>query len=82
MHAQWVKHGKAVLEKVRQDDPSTFLRAVASLMPKEIDLRVDNVNYGVSDQPISPVDWERQFLNEPKPQPLPLVIDHDPKSLQ
>lgn len=41
LHAEWEKAGKEVLERVRIEDPSTFLRVAASLQPKEV-----NVNEG------------------------------------
>lgn len=33
------KHGKITLEALRQADPATYIRVVASLQPKEIDLK-------------------------------------------
>ena len=32
-------NGKAAIEEVRMKDPSTYLRVVASLLPKEIELK-------------------------------------------
>lgn len=32
-------HGKSALVKVREGDPSTYLRVVASLQPKEIEVK-------------------------------------------
>lgn len=34
----WEAHGRAALERVAQDDPSTFVRVAASLMPKETEV--------------------------------------------
>jgi hypothetical protein len=34
------KHGRAALSKVREEDPSTYLRVVAQIIPKETDLTV------------------------------------------
>jgi len=33
---KWHAHGANVLEEVRRDDPATFLRVCASLVPREI----------------------------------------------
>ena len=33
---KWHAHGASVLEEVRRDDPGTFLRVCASLVPREI----------------------------------------------
>jgi len=30
------KHGEKTIERVRKDDPSTYLKVIASLLPKEI----------------------------------------------
>ena len=32
----WETHGAAAIEKVAKDDPTAFVRVVASLLPKEI----------------------------------------------
>jgi hypothetical protein len=38
LHAQWMKSGKAVLEAVAQKEPATFLKVVAGVMPRLIDI--------------------------------------------
>jgi hypothetical protein len=40
--ATWEAHGQSALEKVAQDDPSTFVRVAASVMPKEIEATVEH----------------------------------------
>jgi hypothetical protein len=32
LHADWEKHGKDVIERVRLDDPSAYLRVMASVV--------------------------------------------------
>jgi hypothetical protein len=32
----FAKHGVATLERVRKDDPSTYVKTVANLLPKEV----------------------------------------------
>ena len=32
------QHGKAAIEKMREEDPSSYIRAIASLMPKELEI--------------------------------------------
>lgn len=48
-------HGKSVIEKVRSKDPSTYLRVVASLVPKDVVLSADDalsaVLLAVADRP-------------------------------
>lgn len=34
----WKEHGKAALTKVATEDPSTFVKVVASLQPKEVQI--------------------------------------------
>lgn len=41
-------HGKEAVEKVRQEDPSTYLRIFASLAPKE--LEISRPLDGISDE--------------------------------
>jgi hypothetical protein len=40
--ASWEKHGPQALERCAQEEPSQYLRVVASLMPKELDLSVSH----------------------------------------
>jgi hypothetical protein len=40
LHAIWERRGAEVLERVIEDDPSTFLRVCGMLMPKDISLTV------------------------------------------
>lgn len=32
------KHGKAVIETVRKDEPATYLKVVAAIVPKEVEI--------------------------------------------
>ncbi len=32
LHADWEKHGRSVIERVRRDDPSAYLRVMASFV--------------------------------------------------
>ena len=34
----WRQHGKGVIEKVRAEEPATYLRVVASLVPKDVNI--------------------------------------------
>jgi hypothetical protein len=38
LYAKWQQHGADVLERVIRDDPAAFLRTVAQILPKEIDV--------------------------------------------
>src|SRR3974390_3145174 len=39
--ADWQEHGQAVLAQVRMNDPSTYIRVAAVLVPKEMRLEVE-----------------------------------------
>jgi hypothetical protein len=45
LHNDWRANGEVVLSAVRADDPSTYMRVVAALLPKEANV---NVNAGDS----------------------------------
>jgi len=36
VYADWTKHGEAVLASVRTDNPGSYLRVVASLVPRDV----------------------------------------------
>jgi hypothetical protein len=40
LHAVWQTHGLAALEKCAVEEPSQFVRVIASLMPRDINLAV------------------------------------------
>ena len=42
-YAAWEANGEAALARVAADDPSTFVRVAASLMPKETEITVRKV---------------------------------------
>lgn len=39
IHDDFAQHGAKAIEDVRNDDPSTYLRVVASLVPKELEIK-------------------------------------------
>ena len=44
--ADWDAHGAAVLERVRLTDPATYLRVAAVLVPKELNVAVEQKTPG------------------------------------
>jgi hypothetical protein len=42
--AAWKTHGQAALSLVAQEDPSTFVKVAASIMPKETELTMREVS--------------------------------------
>jgi hypothetical protein len=50
LHDAWVEHGKGVIDRVINDDPAQFLRTIAHLMPKEIDIDQSlNINIALAE---------------------------------
>ena len=47
VQASWEKHGAEVLERVAREEPGTYLRTIAALMPKDVrlDVSVDPVAF-------------------------------------
>jgi hypothetical protein len=41
MLADWQEHGVAAIAKVRDEKPDQYLKVVASVLPKELNVRVD-----------------------------------------
>jgi hypothetical protein len=40
----FARHGETVIQGVREKDPATYLRVIASVLPKEIDATVRNIS--------------------------------------
>lgn len=38
LHADFVEHGEAVIERVRVEEPAQYLRVVAGILPKELNI--------------------------------------------
>lgn len=36
LYADFAEHGKAAIERVRNEDPAAYIRVIASILPKEI----------------------------------------------
>lgn len=44
MLADWQEHGTAVIEAVRADKPDQYLKVVASILPKELNVKVSELD--------------------------------------
>lgn len=54
----WQRGGAEALERVRKDDPSTFLKVVASILPKEVQLDVEHTYVArLPDKSPDPQSW-------------------------
>ena len=52
LHADFAEHGVAAIEKVRQDHPDQYLKIIASLLPKQVEVK-DGAFDGVSDEELT-----------------------------
>jgi hypothetical protein len=48
LHGDFAQHGKAAIERVRLDKPDAYLKVIASILPKQIEVSADPFD-GVSD---------------------------------
>lgn len=44
MFADWEGHGKAAIVKVREEKPEQYLKVVASILPKELNVKVGELD--------------------------------------
>jgi len=40
--AAWTEHGAAAMQKIAKDDPATFVKVAASIMPKDLSMDVNH----------------------------------------
>ena len=52
MHDDFVEHGAAVIETVRIEKPDQYLKVVASILPKELNIKTDAFD-GLTDEQLS-----------------------------
>ncbi len=52
LHADFLEHGPAVIEKVRLEKPDQYLKVVASLLPKQIEMN-EGAFDGVNDEELA-----------------------------
>lgn len=50
MLTDWGQHGKAVIEAVRADKPDQYLKVVASILPRELNVKVGDLDELTDDQ--------------------------------
>lgn len=41
VYADWKQHGKETLEVMRQEKPAEYVKVVASILPKELNVKID-----------------------------------------
>lgn len=50
MHADFEKHGVAAIEKVRAEKPDQYLKVIASILPKDLNVNINNMDDLTDDQ--------------------------------
>jgi hypothetical protein len=53
LYAHWQEHGKAALDGCLQESPAQYCRVVASLLPKQAELKIVNPLEDVSDDDLA-----------------------------
>jgi hypothetical protein len=81
LHAAWQEEGKAALKIMIREEPSQFVRTVASLMPREVKFEVENQFGDMTDEEVREVlEYVRVLrakLIEPKE---PALIEAEEKA--
>lgn len=50
LHEDFKEHGKVAIESCRADKPDKYLKVIASLLPKQAEIRIDNYEHLDADQ--------------------------------
>ena len=50
LYADWLKHGVATIEKVRAARPADYLKVVASILPRDLNVKVSAVENMTDDE--------------------------------
>jgi hypothetical protein len=71
--ASWEEHGREVIERVREESPEVYLRVVASLLPKEVNVstnRFDDMTDEELEEAIRALDTHiKSMRDEDEPSP-------------
>jgi hypothetical protein len=62
LYADWQVHGPKVIERVREEKPADFLKIIASILPKDINLRVNPLDDFDDDALATLLDAAREVL--------------------
>lgn len=50
MLADWEKHGKGAIEKVRETKPDAYLKVVAMILPRDLNVNINNMDQLTDDE--------------------------------
>ena len=54
LHADFIEHGPAVIETVRLEKPDQYLKVIAAVVPKELNIRTDAFD-GIADEQLAAI---------------------------
>jgi hypothetical protein len=60
--ADFEEHGRKAIERCRDEDPGTYVKVVAGLLPKEVDLGINRLEEMSTDDIIAAVSALRSYL--------------------
>ena len=67
LHADFEENGAAVIKEVREKDPAAYLTIVASILPKDLTLRVQDAEF--RDNLAAFLDGMQDITPAPSPKP-------------
>jgi hypothetical protein len=59
--AAWTEHGAAAMQKIAKDDPATFVKVAASIMPKDLSMEVNHPFAVIPEVMESAEEWEAMY---------------------
>lgn len=62
LQADFAKHGAKTIETVREDRPQDYLKVIASILPKELNVRTDALNELPDDELVALLDSVRSLV--------------------
>jgi len=62
LYADWMDNGKEVIKKVRAAQPAAYLKVVASLLPKQLEIKEDVFDELTDEQLASLIAYTRNAL--------------------
>lgn len=55
LHSDWLEHGQAVIARCREEKPDAYLRVIAGLLPRDLNLTVNHFDDASDDELIDRV---------------------------
>lgn len=62
--AVWQESGLEALREVAEKQPADLMRAAVALMPKQLEVEIDQYRYRVSDKPATAEEWAAEHTRD------------------